>query len=203
MGVGCWAIKLPSNYLSISSFPITSIWKALSSALGLKQCRRQAVPPSVCSWCLLTYFCLVLDFIYIQAIPLLWLKWLGYRFGCCHRYLEEQWFNQYGRLFLSLESLVGVGQAYNGSSLIPLSCCVLALLIPGDSLYLVAWGKGRIAPCFLGTHPRIDCFHSALLGMYLGEPGGAVLIPGCRVSGCKWCALEKSVLGVNQECPSH
>lgn len=133
---------------------------------------------------------------------MLWLKWLGYRFGCCHTYLEEQWFNQYERLFLSLESLVEVGQAYNGSSLIPLSCCVLAVLISGDSLYL-GWGKGGIAPCFLGTHPRIECLHSALLGMYLGEPGGAVLIPGCHVSGCKWHAQEKSVLGVNQECPSH
>lgn len=63
MGVGFWAGKLPSNYVSTISFAVTSIWKALSSALGLKQCRRQGVPPTVCSSCHLMYCCLVLDFI--------------------------------------------------------------------------------------------------------------------------------------------
>lgn len=42
------------------------------------------------------------------------------------------------------------------------------------------------------THPRIECLHSALLQHVSGEPGGAVLIPGYHVSGCKW------LLGRNQ-----
>lgn len=41
---------------------------------------------------------------------MLWLKWLEYRFGCSHTYPEEQRSDQDGRLLLSPESWVEVGQ---------------------------------------------------------------------------------------------